>query len=123
VINPGIVEGQIAGGLAQAIGQVLIEEMPYDDRGNPLAATFKDYLMPTYSDIPDFEYVHANTPSATIGGMRGVGEGGAIIGPPTLVNAINDALAPFGEMPLDLPFTPSRVLSVIEGRDIAGGGH
>ncbi|MCB2080588.1 MAG: xanthine dehydrogenase family protein, partial [Novosphingobium sp.] len=80
VINPGVVEGQIAGGLAQGIGQILLEDMPYDSRGNPLAATFKDYLMPTISDIPDFEYVHANTPSQTIGGMRGVGEGGAIIG-------------------------------------------
>jgi carbon-monoxide dehydrogenase large subunit len=120
VINPGVVEGQIAGGLAQAIGQVLLEDMPYDARGNPLAATFKDYLMPTISDVPDFEYLHANTPSQTIGGMRGVGEGGAIIGPPTLVNAIADALAPFGELELNLPLTPSRILDVIEGRDISG---
>jgi len=121
VINPGIVEGQIAGGLAQAIGQVLLEEMPYDARGNPLAATFKDYLMPSISDVPDFEYLHANTPSGTIGGMRGVGEGGAIVGPPTLVNAIADALAPFGELEVNLPLTPTRVLSHIEGRDL--GGH
>ncbi|MBU6266016.1 MAG: xanthine dehydrogenase family protein molybdopterin-binding subunit [Sphingomonadales bacterium] len=123
VINPGVVEGQIAGGLAQAIGQVLLEEMPYDARGNPLAATFKDYLMPTISDVPDFEYLHANTPSATIGGMRGVGEGGAIVGPPTLVNAIADALSPFGTLgDITLPLTPTRVLSVIEGRDL-GGRH
>jgi carbon-monoxide dehydrogenase large subunit len=123
VINPGIVEGQIAGGLAQAIGQVLLEEMPYDAQGNPLAATFKDYLLPAYTDVPDFEYLHANTPSQTIGGMRGVGEGGAIIGPPTLVNAIADALAPFGELELKLPLSPSRLLSVIEGRDISGDAH
>lgn len=119
IINPGIVEGQIAGGLAQAIGQVLLEEMPYDARGNPLAATFKDYLLPAYSDVPDFEYLHANTPSQTIGGMRGVGEGGAIIGPPTLVNAIADALAPFGEIELRMPLTPTRLLGVIEGRDLS----
>jgi carbon-monoxide dehydrogenase large subunit len=123
IINPGIVEGQIAGGLAQAIGQVLLEEMPYDAQGNPLAATFKDYLLPAYTDVPDFEYLHANTPSQTIGGMRGVGEGGAIIGPPTLVNAIADALAPFGELPVELPLTPSRLLGLIEGRDIAGDAH
>jgi len=123
VINPGVVEGQIAGGLAQAIGQVLLEEMPYDARGNPLAATFKDYLMPAISDIPDFEYLHANTPSQTIGGMRGVGEGGAIVGPPTLVNAIADALIPFGELgEITLPLTPTRVLSVIEGRDLGAHG-
>ncbi|MDE8653110.1 xanthine dehydrogenase family protein molybdopterin-binding subunit [Novosphingobium album (ex Liu et al. 2023)] len=120
VINPGVVEGQIAGGLAQAIGQVLLEDMPYDARGNPLAATFKDYLMPAISDVPDFEYIHANTPSQTIGGMRGVGEGGAIVGPPTLVNAIQDALAPFGEVEMNLPLTPAKILDVIEGRDISG---
>ncbi|GGB90807.1 xanthine dehydrogenase [Novosphingobium endophyticum] len=121
VINPGVVEGQIAGGLAQAIGQVLLEEMPYDARGNPLAATFKDYLMPAISDVPDFEYIHANTPAQTIGGMRGVGEGGAIIGPPTLVNAIADALSPFCEIEeLTLPLTPARILDVIEQRDVSG---
>ena len=70
--------------------------------------------MPAYTDIPDFEYLHANTPSATIGGMRGVGEGGAIIGPPTLVNAISDALAPFGPLELALPLSPSRLLAAIE---------
>ncbi|MCB2060370.1 MAG: xanthine dehydrogenase family protein molybdopterin-binding subunit [Novosphingobium sp.] len=123
VINPGVVEGQIAGGLAQGIGQVLLEDMPYDARGNPLAATFKDYLMPTISDIPDFEYIHANTPSKTTGGMRGVGEGGAIIGPPTLVNAIVDALEPFGDIEINLPFTPAKILDVIEGRDVSGSGH
>ena len=88
IINPAVVEGQIAGGLAQAIGTVLLEEMSFDARGNPTAATYKDYLLPAVSDVPVFEFVHADTPSQTIGGMRGVGEGGAIIGPPTLVNAI-----------------------------------
>jgi carbon-monoxide dehydrogenase large subunit len=79
--------------------------------------------MPTISDVPDFEYIHANTPAKNEGGFRGVGEGGAIIGPPTLVNAISDALAPFGELELRLPFTPARILDVIEGRDISVGGH
>lgn len=121
VINPAVVEGQIAGGLAQAIGMVLLEDMPFDARGNAQAATFKDYLLPAISDVPQFEFVHANTPSKSVGGMRGVGEGGAIIGPPTLVNAIADALAPFGEIDvLALPLTPAKILSVIEGRDIAG---
>lgn len=121
VINPGVVEGQISGGLAQAIGMVLLEDMPYDARGNPLAATFKDYMLPAISDVPMIEFVHANTPSKTIGGMRGVGEGGAIIGPPTLVNAIADALSPFGEIEdLVLPLTPARVLDVIEQRNVSG---
>jgi aerobic carbon-monoxide dehydrogenase large subunit len=120
MINPAVVEGQIAGGLAQAIGMVLLEEMSFDARGNPLAATYKDYLLPACSDVPDFEYVHASTPSKAEGGFRGVGEGGAIIGPPTLVNAIADALSPFGELPVDLPLTPSKILAVIEGRPQIG---
>lgn len=118
-INPSVVEGQIAGGLAQAIGMVLYEKVSYDERGNPLAATYKDYMLPLISDIPTFEFLHANTPSKSVGGMRGVGEGGAIIGAPTLVNAIADALAPFGEVPVDLPLTPVKLLSVIEGRDLS----
>ena len=121
VIHPAVVEGQISGGLAQAIGMVLLEEMPYDSQGNPKAATFKDYLMPAITDVPVFEFVHANTPSKAVGGMRGVGEGGAIVGPPTLVNAIADALSPFGEIEeLVLPLTPARILDVIEQRDVSG---
>ena len=124
VINPAVVEGQVTGGLAQAIGMVLLEEAGYDARGNPIAATYKDYLLPAISDIPVFEFLHANTPSKSLGGMRGVGEGGAIIGPPTLVNAIADALSPFGEIAVNLPLTPAKILDVIEGRDISGWtGH
>ena len=123
VINPAVVEGQIAGGVAQGIGMVLTEEMAFDARGNPLAATYKDYLLPTISDIPDFEFLHANTPSQSVGGMRGVGEGGAIIGPPTLVNAIVDALLPFGELEVDLPLSPMKLLGHIEGRDLRAPGH
>jgi carbon-monoxide dehydrogenase large subunit len=119
MINPAVVEGQIAGGLAQAIGTVLLEEVVYDARGNPTTVTFKDYLLPAISDVPDFEFIHAGTPSKAAGGFRGVGEGGAIIGPPTLVNAIADALVPFGPIPLDLPLSPSKLLGVIEGRAIA----
>jgi carbon-monoxide dehydrogenase large subunit len=119
IINPGVVEGQIAGGLAQAIGAVLLEEAGYDARGNPVAVTYKDYLLPAISDIPQFEYLHASTPSKAEGGFRGVGEGGAIIGPPTLFNAIADALSPFGEVPLELPLTPAKLLEVIEQRPIA----
>jgi carbon-monoxide dehydrogenase large subunit len=117
MINPAVVEGQVAGGLAQAIGTVLLEEAGYDARGNPIAATYKDYLLPSISDIPDFEYLHAAaTPADNEVGVRGVGEGGAIIGPPTLVNAIADALAPFGEVPVDLPLTPAKQLDVIDGK-------
>jgi len=118
IINPAIVEGQVAGGLAQAIGMVMLEEISFDERGNPTAATFKDYRLPAISNVPDFEFVSAATPSNSIGGFRGAGEGGAIIGPPTLVNAIADALSPFGEMTYDLPITPSKILAIVEGRPI-----
>lgn len=114
MINPSIVEGQIAGGLAQAIGMVLLEEIGFDAHGNPTAATFKDYLLPTIADVPAFEYLHMCTPSKSVGGFRGVGEGGAIIGPPALVNAINDALAPFGARFTELPLTPSKLLALME---------
>jgi aerobic carbon-monoxide dehydrogenase large subunit len=114
MINPAIVEGQIAGGLAQGIGEVLLEEVGFDTQGNPTTVTFKDYLLPAAVDVPDFEYTHICTPSKSEGGFRGVGEGGAIIGPPTLVNAIADALAPFGARCLELPLTPSKILELIE---------
>jgi aerobic carbon-monoxide dehydrogenase large subunit len=123
VINPAVVEGQVAGGLVQGIGTVLLEEFHYDARGNPTTATYKDYLLPAISDAPTFEFVHANIPANNVGGIRGVGEGGAIIGPPTLVNAISDALAPFGEIAVELPLSPAKILSVIEGRDLTGQHH
>jgi carbon-monoxide dehydrogenase large subunit len=113
-INPAIVEGQIAGGLAQAIGCVLLEEYTLDDRGNPTAVTFKDYHLPAITDVPTIEYTHITTPAAGEGGFRGVGEGGIIIGGPTLVNAIADALIPFGTLPNDLPLTPSKLLRLIQ---------
>ena len=122
VINPGVVEGQIAGGLAQAIGMVLLEEMHFDARGTPSAVTFKDYHVPLICDVPDFEYTHVVTPSKAKGGFRGVGEGGAIIGPPTLINAIHDALAPFGVTCLDLPLSPSKLVALIEEAKARGHG-
>jgi carbon-monoxide dehydrogenase large subunit len=114
VINPAIVEGQIAGGLAQAIGAVLLEDMAYDARGNPTTVTFKDYLLPAAADMPEIEYIHLCTPAKGVGGFRGVGEGGAIIGPPTLVNAIADALSSFGVLPVELPLTPSKLMKFME---------
>lgn len=116
MINPAIVEGQIAGGVVQGIGGVLYEQASYDAQGNPTAVTFKDYLIPTAHDVPEIEFLHIVTPSASEGGFKGVGEGGAIVGPPTLVNAIADALAPFGADCLHLPLSPPRILAEIAGR-------
>jgi carbon-monoxide dehydrogenase large subunit len=72
--------------------------------------------MPAIADVPDFEYTHITTPSKAEGGFRGIGEGGAIVGPPTLVNAIADALVPFGAVCLDLPLTPSKILKLMEAK-------
>ena len=115
MINPSIVEGQIAGGVVQAIGGVLSEEISYDAMGNPTAVTFKDYVIPSAHDVPQIEYIHLVTPSTSDGGFKGVGEGGAIVGPPAMVNAVADALAPFGGRCYDLPLTPSRLLAIIDG--------
>lgn len=113
MINPMVVDGQVAGGIAQGIGGVLLEHMPYDESGNPLAITFKDYLMPTIVDVPDYRIGHIETPSDTPGGHKGTGEGGAIGAPAAVVNAVYDALAPFGVRTTRQPLTPTRVLELI----------
>jgi len=114
MINPMVVEGQIAGGVAQGIGGVLFEDMAYDEDGNPLATTFLDYLLPSAPDIPDFEYGHVESMSGTLGGYKGMGEGGAIASPPAVANAINDALAQIGVPPLTVfPFGPSQIIDAI----------
>jgi carbon-monoxide dehydrogenase large subunit len=110
LINPAIVEGQIAGGVVQGIAGVLFEHVSYDESGQPLAATLKDYLVPTALDVPRIEFRHLCTPSSNPGGFKGVGEGGAMIAPPTLVNAIADALAPFGKRWLNMPLSPDRIV-------------
>jgi aerobic carbon-monoxide dehydrogenase large subunit len=114
MINPMVVEGQIAGGVAQGIGGALYEEMAYDDDGNPLATTFLDYLIPTVSEVPVLEYGHIETPSNSLGGYKGMGEGGAIVSPAAVANAVNDALALVGAHVGQFPMTPTRVLDAIE---------
>jgi carbon-monoxide dehydrogenase large subunit len=116
MINPNVVEGQIAGGVVQGIGGVLFEELSYDDDGNPVATTFMDYLLPTAAEVPLIEYGHIETPSPGPGGYKGVGEGGAIGAPPAVVNAVADALSPFGVTVTRLPLTPSRIMALLEGR-------
>jgi len=115
MINPSVVEGQIAGGVVQGIGGVLFEELAYDEDGNPVATTFMDYLLPTAPEIPEIEFVHLETPSPGPGGYKGVGEGGAIGAPPAVVNAVADALAPFGVTITSLPLGPCQILSLLEG--------
>lgn len=117
MLNPAVVEGQIAGGVMQAIGNVLWEEQHYDEDGNPGASTFKDYAMPLATDAPNIEYLHLSTPSDTPTGAKGVGEGGAIVGPPAIYNAILDALAPFNVTLEQLPLTPSRIIAALQAAE------
>ena len=115
MINPNVVEGQIAGGAVQGIGGVLYEHLAYDEDGNPVATTFMDYLLPTSTEVPVIEYGHIETPSPGPGGYKGVGEGGAIGAPPAVVNAVADALSPFGVTVTRLPLTPSRIVELLDG--------
>jgi carbon-monoxide dehydrogenase large subunit len=117
MINPNVVEGQIAGGTVQGIGGALMEHLEYDDAGNPVTTTLMDYLMPTAADVPMLEYGHVETPSPGPGGYKGVGEGGAIGAPPAVVNAVADALAPFGVRVTDLPLTPSAIVALLQATD------
>ena len=115
LINPAVVEGQIRGGIAQGIGAVLLERSAYDQDGNYQSATFMDYLLPTACEIPRFEIEHLETvPTDADVNFRGVGEGGMIVAPPTIVNAIEDALAPFGVRIYEQHLPPARILELIE---------
>jgi carbon-monoxide dehydrogenase large subunit len=113
MINPSVVEGQIAGGTVQGIGGALYEHLVYDEDGNPLTTTFMDYLLPTSTEVPEIEYVHVETPSSGPGGYKGVGEGGAIGAPPAVINAVADALAPFGIKITRLPLTPAAIVALL----------
>ena len=114
VVNPSVVEGQIHGGVAQGIGGALYERIVYDDQGQPLAATFMDFLLPTAMEIPDIEIIHTETPSPLNPlGIKGVGEAGAIPVPALIAEAVDDALAPFGVRVREMPLNPSRVLELV----------
>jgi aerobic carbon-monoxide dehydrogenase large subunit len=121
LINPAVVEGQIRGGVAQGIGAVLLERSAYGEDGNFQSATFMDYLMPTACDVPRIEIEHLETvPLDADVNFRGVGEAGMIVAPPTVVNAIEDALAPFGVRIYEQHLPPARILELIAA---AGSGH
>ena len=114
VVNPLLVEGQIAGGTAQGIGGVLLEELAYDANGQLLSGSLADYLVPTASDIPDMAMVHQHSPSPLNPlGVKGVGEGGAVAPPAAIANAICDALAPFGVEFNTTPIKPERIVQAI----------
>jgi len=115
VINPMLLEGQVHGGIAQGLGQALLEEAVYDhDSGQLLSGTFMDYAMPRADDLPMFSFATHNVRcKANPLGVKGAGEAGAIGAPPALINAIVDALQHKGIRHIDMPATPSRVWAAL----------
>jgi carbon-monoxide dehydrogenase large subunit len=114
IINPLIVEGQAIGGVAQGIGAALLEELVYGDDGQLLTASLMDYLVPTATEIPPVQVLHVERPSpTTLGGFKGVGEGGTIGAPAAIANAIADALTPLGVEVRELPVTPGRLFAAL----------
>lgn len=114
LINPLIVEGQIHGGVAQGIANALYEAVIYDDAGNLLTGSLADYLVPTMAEIPELEIHHLETiTDASITGAKGVGEGGTIGAPAAVLNAVSDALAPFGIGIYEMPITPQRIMQLL----------
>ncbi len=114
-VNPMIVEGQIHGGIANGIAQVLGEQMMYDPDGNPVTANFADYAIGTIDQLPLFELVSAETATSMNAlGFKGVGESGIVGAVPAVHNAVLDALTPHGVSHLDLPCTPHRVWTAIQ---------
>ena len=116
-INPMIVEGQVHGGLADGIGMALMEVIAFDDDGNCLGGSFMDYLLPTSLECPSWELGETVTPSPHHPiGAKGVGESATVGSPPAVVNAVIDALRPYGVRHADMPLTPAQVWRAIQGR-------
>ncbi len=115
-INPMIIEGQVHGGLADGVGMALMEMISFDEDGNCLAGSLMDYLIPTAMEVPDWETGHTVTPSPHHPiGAKGIGESATVGSPPAVVNAVVDALKPFGVRHADMPLTPSRVWEAMQG--------
>ncbi|GIE90212.1 aerobic carbon-monoxide dehydrogenase large subunit [Actinoplanes regularis] len=116
-INPMIIEGQVHGGLTDGVGMALMEMIAFDEDGNCLGASLMDYLIPTALEVPDWETGFTVTPSPHHPiGAKGVGESATVGSPPAIVNAVMDALKPYGVRHADMPLTPSRVWEAMRGR-------
>ncbi|MEU4162845.1 aerobic carbon-monoxide dehydrogenase large subunit [Actinoplanes sp. NPDC026670] len=116
-INPMIIEGQVHGGLTDGVGMALMEMISFDEDGNCLGASLMDYLIPTALEVPDWETGYTVTPSPHHPiGAKGIGESATVGSPPAIVNAVVDALKPFGIRHADMPLTPSRVWDAMRGQ-------
>lgn len=114
MINPMIVDGQVAGGVAQGIGAALFEELCFDEAGQPVSGSFVDYLVPTAADLPEIEIHHFSTPTPrTPTGAKGMGEGGTIGAPAAVLNAVNDALSQVGASIGRIPVRPADVVAAL----------
>ena len=112
IINPMVVEGQVHGGVAQGIGQAMLEHVIYDEAGQLLTGSYMDYTMPRAADLPFYDVSHHSTPSPNNPlGIKGCGEAGAIGAPPAVINAITDAI---GSNDLEMPATPQAVWRAIQ---------
>jgi CO/xanthine dehydrogenase Mo-binding subunit len=120
VISPLLVEGQVHGGLAQGIAQALWEEVVYDDQGQLVTGTLMDYALPKASNLPMYENDRTETPSPLNPlGAKGIGELATIGSTPAVVNAVLDALKPFGIAHLDMPLRPEKIWKAIEEAKVA----
>ncbi len=123
VINPLLVDGQIQGGIVQGMGQALFEEVIYDENGQLLTGSLMDYALPRAADLPRLNLTRTETPTPVNPlGIKGIGEAGTIGSTPAVVNAVVDALAPFGVTHIDMPLTPQKIWSLCEGKKAAGSG-
>ena len=122
VVNPLIVEGQVHGGIAQGIAQALYEEGVYDESGNLITTTLADYLVPSAADLPSYQTARTASPAGNRLGVKGVGEAGTIASTPAVVNAIIDALRPFGVSDVEMPCTPERVWRAVSSGSGSAGG-
>ncbi|MGI5503307.1 xanthine dehydrogenase family protein molybdopterin-binding subunit [Lentzea sp. CA-135723] len=124
VMNPLIVDGQVHGGLAQGIAQALYEEATHDEMGTLTSATFADYLVPSAADLPAFLTDRTTTPATSNPlGAKGVGEAGTIASTPAVVNAVLDALRHKGVRDIEMPMSPERVWTALQGRADSGAGE
>jgi carbon-monoxide dehydrogenase large subunit len=114
-INPMIIEGQVHGGLTDGVGIALMEQLAFDEEGNCLGGSLMDYLIPTALEVPEWETGHTVTPCPHHPlGAKGIGESATVGSPPAIVNAICDALSPFGVRHVDMPCSPSRVWEAMQ---------
>ncbi|MAQ79464.1 MAG: hypothetical protein CMM19_09945 [Rhodospirillaceae bacterium] len=117
LVNPLLVEGQCHGGVAQGIGQAIMEDVVFDKSGQVLSGSFMDYALPRASDLPNFHFASEPSPAQTNSlGVKGCGEAGCAGAMPSVINAIINALSEIGVSEIDMPATPQKIWRAIQGK-------